>query len=333
MGCLYKVEGIGDDGLGYRYFTGPRREDATKGKFFSGVPTERRRELAAGTAKKYKPILNFKNMSDAFGNCRHEGGVEFSSGKKPTEFLQFILSIVGGGEYGYTVLDFFAGSCSAAHAVLDLNKQDGGNRKFIMVQLPEPCDKDSEAFKAGYKNIADIGKERIRRVIKKIQAEQAQAAKQAALPGMDDKPKALDLGFKVFKLASSNIKTWDPDFNQLEHSLVSATEPIKPDRSEADVLYEILLKYGLDLTLPTEKREIGGKTVHIIGGGGLVVCLAKNMTLDVVEKIAALKDEFKPETPPGMRVVFKDAGFAGDELKTNAVQILKQRGIEDVRAV
>ncbi len=150
---------------------------------------------------------------------------------------------------------------------------------------------------------------------------------------MDGTPKALDLGFKVFKLDSSNIKAWDPDFNQLEHSLLSATEVIKPERTEADVLYEILLKYGLDLTLPLEKRELDGKTAHIIGGGSLVICLAQNMTLAVVEKIAALKDEFKPETPPGMRVVFKDAGFANDELKTNAVQILKQRGIEDVRAV
>ena len=244
---------------------------------------------------------------------------------KPTALVARMLEIATTPDS--LVLDFFAGSASTAHAVFERNAKDSGCRRFILVQLPEPTGRED------YSTIADIGKERIRRVIKKIQTEQAQDAKQAALPGMDEKPKVLDLGFKVFKLDSSNIKTWDPDFNQLEHSLLSATEVIKPERTEADVLYEILLKYGLDLTLPLEKRELDGKTAHIIGGGSLVICLAQNMTLAVVEKIAALKDEFKPETPPGMRVVFKDAGFANDELKTNAVQILKQRGIEDVRAV
>ena len=146
-------------------------------------------------------------------------------------------------------------------------------------------------------------------------------------------PRVPDRGFKVFKLDSSNIKTWDPNFNQLEHTLLSATEKMKPDRTEADVIYEVLLKYGLDLTLPIEKRTIAEKTVYIIGGGTLVVCLGMDMTLKIVEQIAALKEEFKPETPPGMRMVFKDNGFADDRLKTNAVQILKQRGIEDVRAL
>ncbi len=248
---------------------------------------------------------------------------------KPPRLIQRALQVSTTADEGDVVLDFFAGTGTTAHGVLLQNQQDGGNRQFIVVQLPEPLPKPETKLKT----IADIGKERIRRVIKKIQAEQAQAARQATLPGMDGTPKALDLGFKVFKLDSSNIKAWDPDFNQLEHSLLSATEVIKPERTEADVLYEILLKYGLDLTLPLEKRELDGKTAHIIGGGSLVICLAQNMTLAVVEKIAALKDEFKPETPPGMRVVFKDAGFANDELKTNAVQILKQRGIEDVRAV
>jgi adenine-specific DNA-methyltransferase len=265
------------------------------------------------------------------------GGDWFENPKDET-VLKKIVEFAG--DKGAIILDFFSGSCTTAHAVLDLNKQDGGSRKFIMVQLPEPCDKNSEAFKAGYKTIADIGKERIRRVIKKLNEEDAKTtAKETQNPALFSSadsaaPRELDRGFKVFKLASSNIKTWDPDFNKLEHSLLNVTEPIKPERSEADVLYEILLKYGLDLTLPIEKREIGGKTVHIIGGGNLVVCLAMNMTLPVVEQIAALKDEFKPETPPGMRVVFKDAGFANnDELKTNAVQILKQHGIEDVRAL
>lgn len=267
-------------------------------------------------------------------------GGDFFENPKDDAVLRKMIEFASGEEA--IVLDFFSGSCTTAHAVLELNKQDGGNRKFIMVQLPEPCDTDSEAFKAGYKNIAEIGKERIRRVIKKLNEEDATStARETQNPalfspaGADESvaPRAPDRGFKVFKLDSSNIKTWDPNFNQLEHTLLSAREKMKPDRTEADVIYEVLLKYGLDLTLPIEKRTIADRTVYIIGGGTLVVCLGMNMTLKIVEKIAELKDEFKPENPPGMRMVFKDNGFAGDELKTNAVQILKQRGIEDVRAL
>jgi len=230
------------------------------------------------------------------------------------------------------VLDFFAGSCPAAHAVLQQNREDGGTRRFIVVQLPELCDEKSEAYKAGYETIAEIGKERIRRVIKKIEAEQNQKAKNAEgnLPGMADEVPELDLGFKVFKLDASNIKPWDADFDNLETALFNAVENIKPDRSEADVLYELLLKYGLDLAVPIEERKIDGKLVYIIEAGALIVCLADKISLDVVEGIAALKEELKPEV---MRVVFKDSGFADDVVKTNAVQILRQAGIEDVKSL
>lgn len=267
-------------------------------------------------------------------------GPKIFSTPKPIRLIRRMIELGAGADD--TIMDFFAGSSASAHAVLELNDQDGGNRKFIMVQLPEPCGKDSEAFRAGYKNIAEIGKERIRRVIKKLNDEDATTtAKETQDPALfsaagaeeSAAPRAPDRGFKVFKLDSSNIKTWDPNFNQLEHTLLSATDKMKPDRTEADVIYEVLLKYGLDLTLPIEKRTIAERTVYIIGGGSLVVCLGMNMTLKIVEQIAALKDEFKPESPPGMRMVFKDNGFANDTLKTNAVQILKQRGIEDVRAL
>ena len=230
------------------------------------------------------------------------------------------------------VLDFFAGSCTVAHAVLALNKEDGGNRKFIMVQLPEPCDERSEAAKTGYKTIAEIGKERILRVIKKLTAEQVEKIKDTKknLHGTTEDLPELDLGFKVLKLGSSNIKPWDADFDNLESALFDAVENIKPDRTEADVLYELLLKYGLDLTIPTEEREISGKTVYVIGAGALIVCLAKEIGLGVVEGIAALKEELKPEV---MRVVFRDAGLKDDVVKTNAVQILRQAGIEDVKSL
>jgi adenine-specific DNA-methyltransferase len=139
-----------------------------------------------------------------------------------------------------------------------------------------------------------------------------------------------DLGFKVFKLDASNIKPWDADFDNLEHALLNSVENIKPDRSEADVLYELLLKYGLDLAVPIEERKLSGKTVYIIGAGALIVCLADEVKLDVVEGIAKLKDELQPEI---MRVAFKDAGFKDDVVKTNAVQILRQASIEDVKSL
>lgn len=230
------------------------------------------------------------------------------------------------------ILDFFSGTSTTAHAVLQTNLRRSTHHRFIMVQLPEQCPEDSEAYKAGYKTIADIGKERIRRVIKQIAAEQATQVKESRkkLPGTGNDVVALDLGFKVFKLDASNIKPWDADFDNLKEALLNAVENIKPDRTEADVLYELLLKYGLDLAVPIKEREIGRKTVYIIGAGALIVCLADKVSLDTVEGIAKLKAELKPEV---MRVVFKDAGFKDDVVKTNAVQILRQAGIEDVKSL
>lgn len=199
---------------------------------------------------------------------------------------------------------------------MNLNKEGDGQRKFIMVQLPEQCDEESEAYKAGYKNICEIGKERIRRAAKKIK---------------EENPDYIgDLGFKVFKLDSTNIKPWDADFDTLNANyLENMISNIKEDRSEQDLLYEILLKYGLDLTLPINEHTIAGHKVYDIGMGALIICLSRDITLDVVQGIVTLKEELKPEIT---RVVFKDSGFKDDVVKTNAVQILKQAGIDDVRS-
>jgi adenine-specific DNA-methyltransferase len=214
------------------------------------------------------------------------------------------------------VLDFFAGSGTTAHALMHLNSLDSGNRKFVLVQLPEFCDDKTEAFKAGYKTIAEISKERIRRSAAKIKEEN---------PDYDG-----DLGFKVFKLDSTNIKPWEVDFDLTERTLEDFISNIKTDRREEDVLYEILLKYGLDLTLPITEHAIAGQKVFDIGMGALIICLSDAISLEVVEGIAKLKDELNPEI---MRVVFKDSGFKDDVVKTNAVQILKQAGILDVRSL
>ncbi len=233
---------------------------------------------------------------------------------KPREMIYHIMSMIQLNKNDL-ILDFFAGSGTTAHAVMQLNSEDGGNRKCISVQLPEKTDEKSEAFKAGYKNIAEISKERIRRAAKKIKQEN---------PDYQG-----DLGFKVFKLDSSNIKRWDASFDNLKQNLIDAVDYIKQDRSNDDIVYEILLKYGLDLAVPIEIREIAGAKIYIIGLGALVICLDKNITMEVVNGICTLKTELSPEI---MRVVFSDNGFRDDVIKTNAIATLKRAGIEDIKS-
>jgi adenine-specific DNA-methyltransferase len=223
------------------------------------------------------------------------------------------------------ILDFFSGSATTAHAVMQLNAEDGGNRRYILVQLPEPTDEKSEAYKAGYKNICEIGKERIRRAGENI------------IENKELKIDNLDIGFKVFKLDSSNIKEWDSDYENLEQNLRDSVDNIKPDRTKEDLLYEILLKYGLNLTVPIEELKIDDKIVYNIGYGALIVCLDDEITTDIVEKLAnyikenVLFDEDKQKLYT--RVVFKDKSFKDSVAKTNAMQILKQNGIDEVVSV
>lgn len=238
---------------------------------------------------------------------------------KPVELIRRFVQVAT--DHDSIVLDFFAGSAPAAQAVYELNLKDAGRRKFILVQLPENCDGESEAAAFLKKQgapltIAEISKERIRRAAAKIKEENPDCQG--------------DLGFKVFKLDSTNIKPWELDFDLTEQDLEDQISNIKHGRKEEDVLYEVLLKYGLDLTLPITEHTVSGYKIFDIGMGALMICLSDDITLDVVEGIAKLKDELKPEI---MRVVFKDAGFADDVVKTNAVQILKQAGIEDVRSL
>ena len=234
---------------------------------------------------------------------------------KPITLLKSLINI--GTVHNEIILDFFAGSSSIAHSVLELNSEKMNNRKFIQVQLPEKTNPKSEAYNSGYKIISDIGKERIRRVVQKIKDENPK------------KSKELDLGFKVFKLDSSNIKSWDGNPENLNESLFDAVGNIKTDRTEEDVLYEILLKYGLDLTLPIEERIIEGKKVFNIGLGSLFICLADDITAKVAEGIGQWKEACSPEI---CRVIFKDNGFTDVE-KTNSVQTLKRYGINEIRSI
>lgn len=244
---------------------------------------------------------------------------------KPHGLIQRMVKMIATPSGSDIILDFFVGSATTAHAVLDQNKQDGGNRKFLMVQLPEPCAEDSEAFKAGYKTIADIGKERIRRVIQKIKKE----IKDNRLPLFPDKNPTLDLGFKVFKLSSSNFKLWDTNVpkekDSIHKQLSLHVDHINPISSQEDILYEILLKSGFPLITKIEQITLAGKTVFSIAEGAMLICLEKELTAEVMKAIA----EKRP-----IRVVCLDAGFKGnDQLKTNAVQIMKSRKITDFRTV
>lgn len=232
---------------------------------------------------------------------------------KPIELIKRCIHIASDKEDDI-ILDFFSGSSTTAHSLLKLNSEDNINRKFIMIQLDEPTNDKSTAFQDGYKNLCDIGKERIRRAGDKIVKE----------TGKTD----LDIGFKVFKLDSSNVKPWDPDFENLEKNLFNLEDNIKKDRTQEDLLFEILLKIGLPLTTPIEELESNGKTIYNVAFGSVFVCLDDEIDLAIVNEMIKLKPEgFEP------KVIFKESGFLNDTVKTNAIQTLKKNGINDVRSV
>jgi adenine-specific DNA-methyltransferase len=240
-------------------------------------------------------------------------------GQKSVKMLMRILESMTDGDD--VVLDFFSGTNSTAHATMQLNADDQGSRRFIMVQLPEPTTEGSAAESAGYRTIADIGKERLRVAGKKIKESNP------LFSG--------DLGFRVFKLDSSNINAWDPDSEDLEGTLAAHTEHIKSDRTEDDVLYELLLKRGLDLCVPIEKKEVEEKTIHSIGGGALFTCLADKLDPTQVEAIAQSMLDWRSELNPAgdTTCVFRDSAFKNDVAKTNMVAILEQGGIKNVRSL
>lgn len=244
-----------------------------------------------------------------------EGFAPFDT-PKPTQLLNKILKLVSLPNGDDIILDFFSGSATTAHAVMQLNAEDGGNRKFIMVQLPEPTDEKSEAHKAGYMNICEIGKERIRRAGEKIKEENKDK----------ENIENLDIGFKVLKLDTSNIRKWQPDYDNLEQSLLDYIDNYVEGRTEMDVVYEIMLKYGLDLTYPVDEFLIADKKVYSIGFGMLMICLDDEITTEVAKGILEKIKELAPEST---RVVFKDNGFKTDSNKTNIKEILKSGGIEE----
>ena len=260
------------------------------------------------------------------------------------------------------VLDFFAGSGTTGHAVIAQNAADNGNRRYILVQLPEPLEPDNKDQKTAAdfcdtlkkpRTIAELTKERLRRAAAKIKEElttkDTKSTKENTnedLLSEADKSlfrdlhdfrgsNHLDLGFRVFKLDSSNIRAWEPDRDNLAQSLLDAADHLKADRSEQDILFELLLKLGLDLTIPIEQKTIAGKTVHSIGAGVLLVCLAPQIATAEVEPLAlGLVDWHQQLAPVGeSQLVFRDSAFADDVAKTNLTAILQQHGLDNVRSL
>lgn len=236
----------------------------------------------------------YSEIKDLFNE---EGIIDYP---KPVSLIQYLIHTLGYFDKEMVVLDFFSGSATTAHAVMQLNAEDGGNRKYIMVQLPEPTAENSQAFKAGYKNIAEIGKERIRRAAQKIKEE----------TGAD-----IDDGFRVYRVDSSNMKDvyYAPD--QLDQEQLSFLESnIKEDRTGEDLLIQVMLECGLELSLPMEARQIEGKTVHFVAGNSLIACFDDDVPEAVLRAIA--------EEEP-LRVVFRDSSFVDDADRINAEEIFK----------
>lgn len=280
--------------------------------------------------RKFKTIWDDKKLNTQNGTqeVKELLGCAAMSFPKPLALLSDVIQLGAGN--GDIILDFFAGSGTTGHAVMAHNAADGGNRRYILVQLPEPLDPENKDQKIAAdfcdklgkpRNIAELTKERLRRAAKKVKHENSIFAG--------------DLGFRVFKLDSSNIRAWEPNRDDLDQMLLDHAEHLKEGRTEQEILYELLLKFGLDLCVPIETMTIAGKAVHSIGGGVLLACLATQITGNEVEPLAeGIAAWHKALAPAGEATcVFRDSAFADDVAKTNLAAILHQHGLTNVRSL
>lgn len=244
-------------------------------------------------------------------------GKGYFDGPKPTRLMNRVLQIANVKDDDI-VLDFFSGSATIAHAVMLYNKENKHNLKYLCVQLPEKCDEKSEAYKDGYKTICDIGKDRIRRAGSKILEESKQVE-------LGEEAQELDVGFKVFKLDTSNLKTWDgtpiqdTQIDLFYERLNAMIDTVKDDRTDMDVVYEVMLKMGIPLDVEVQYMEINDKIAYIVGDFILMICLADKITAEDIEAMA----QYAPA-----KIICAEAGFADDSALSNAHYILKDRAIE-----
>ena len=273
----------------------------------SGAKTDFVRLNDEGTIQYYVPPQEGKLLSDNWMDIMMTGTYTVFDTEKSLDIMNRIVGWITKEED--IILDFFSGSATTAHAVMQLNAEDGGHRKFIMVQLPEKCDESSEAYKAGYKNICEIGKERIRRAGDKIKSESPTTTQD------------LDIGFRVLKLDDTNMKDvyYAPD--DYDQGMLAALESnIKDDRTDLDLLFGCLIDWGLPLSLPYKSEQIDGCTVHTYNDGDLIACFDANIPESVVKEIAQRKP---------LRAVFRDSGFASSPEKINVFEIFKLYMPED----
>ena len=245
----------------------------------------------------------WKGFHQDMGNVAKEGGVAFPNGKKPVRLIKQLMKWANNTRDGI-VLDFFAGSGTTAHAVLEANAEDGFNRKFIIVQLDEVPDQKSDAAKEGYETISDLSAERVRR------------AGKAILDGDCHSEWDRDVGFRVLKIDTSNMQDifYRPD-QIAQNDLLAAVDNIKPDRTADDLLFQVLVDWGVDLTLPIRRETMQGKTVFFVDENALVACFETGVTEELVKELAG-------RAP--LRVVFRDNGFGSDALKINVEQVFRQ---------
>ena len=230
---------------------------------------------------------------------------------KPTKLIKRMLSLTGDSKA--IVLDFFSGSASTADGIMQLNTQDGGNRKYIMIQLPESTSKDTEAYKSGYKNICEIGKERIRRAGEKIKAEIEETNVQLKLG--EEPKKVPDIGFRVLKVDDTNMKDVYYSAGDYSQAMLDKMESnIKDDRTDLDLLYGVLLDWGLPLSLPHKMEKLDDVTVHTVNDGDLIACFDEKIGEDVIREIAKRQP---------LRAVFRDSSFASSPEKINVEEIFK----------
>jgi len=315
---------------GWRNPTATMKKLLDAGEVLFGIDhtTQPRRKylLRKNMSENLPSVIGFGGSDDVL---LEELGIPFEH-PKPLGLARELISTIKGTDG--VVLDFFAGSGTTGHAVIAQNAADGGNRRYILVQLPEPLDpaKKEQKTAADFcdqlgvpRTIAELTKERLRRAAKKVKAENP------LFHG--------DLGFRVFKLDSSNLKAWDPHTVNLPQSLLDAAEHVKPDRTTDDLLYELLLKKGLDLAVPMEQQTIAGKEVVAIGGGVMLVCLADAVDATTAEPLAmglaAWHKQLAPANDKETVVIFKDSAFESNVAKSNLTEILKQRGLEKVNSI
>ena len=319
--------------MGYRFPKETMDDLLAQGRILFGEDEDKIVELkvyASEYEEKLSSILDLDGRLGAYDLREDfpEDGKVFSNPKPVrlfTSFFPFLLK-----KDGDIVMDFFAGSGATAKAVFQMNSQDSIRRRVVLVQLPEMLDPHNKEQRLPAKlcdqlgkprNIAELTKERLRRAAKKVQRENSLFAG--------------DLGFRVFKLASSNIQAWDPNRDDLPKTLQESIEHLKTDRSEQDIFFEVLLKEGLDLTIPTESKTIAEKTVHSIGAGTLIVCLAEKISSAEVESLALGIVAWRGELAPAgeTKLVFRDSAFVDDVAKTNLTAILQQHGLGNVRSL